>query len=839
MSSLQDIRVIEVGGSRSSQVTGALLVALGAEVIQVEPAEGMDERRHGPRIPGISDHAEAGISHAYYAAGKKSVVLDEADVDELLTLARGADVVLDGGDTPLIRRLSTAEDPATAWASILPEAIVCRVSPFGDTGPWSEYRSSDLVSLALGGVMAACGYDDEPFAEPIAPAGGQAGHITAMNAVSAILAAILARESMGTSQYIDISTHESIAVSTEMGLAYWEFQNVNPRRATARHARPYASPPWNHLCKDGKYFCALPLYIDDRQFASLVEWFTEFGLEEDLGAPRYRTWTGRNENIDHVVAVIRRFCAEHNSDYLFHEAQRRHLPWAPVQGPVELLADPQLAHRGFFDELIGGAGDHTAYVPGAPFLMSASPCVPRRHVPTLGEHTGTTSPRDRVYGADAELTDMPEKVLSGIRVVDFTWSVVGPTITRNLAALGAEVIKVEWPRNPDKMRTTMYRAGEPNPTLDNGPFFANLNVGKLSLSLNARSELGLEVIKELVASSDVVVESFSAGVLKNWGLGREELAALNPKLIYVSASGFGHSGPYESYKSWGPSAQAFNGLTSISGLPGLQPAGWGWSYMDVVAGAIGTAGALAAIRHMRRTGEGQHVDLAQVESGLAFQGASLLAAQIPGTPTTWVGNRSLDADGDLATFRGDAGAPYGVYRTAGGGPDDYCAITVLDDDQWLGLCRVIGAHDWEMDPGLADVAGRVAAQDMIDQRLSEWVATRDKFFVMATLQEAGVPAGAVQSPEDRLENDPQLAARGLFEEMDHPELGRVRFQNIPWHLSATPPRLQPVWPSIGEHTEYVLAKFADLGAEQIERLREDHVTWPEGMARKTVGMALW
>ncbi|WP_432974787.1 CoA transferase [Dactylosporangium sp. CA-233914] len=837
MGALSGIRVLELGGRRSVQVAGQLLAQFGADVVTVEPAQGTAERRQGPwhGEPGV----ESSVSHWYYNAGKRSVTLDAdrgPDVAELASLLVTGTVVLDGTDDGLCR-----PEIARRWSRDHPGTLYCRVTPFGDDGPWAEYRSSDLVSLALGGVQGLCGYDDIDVLEPIAPAGGQTGHVAGVAIATAVIGALCHLLQHGEGQSLDVAEHDALAVSTEMANTYWEYQHTNPRRATGRHARPYDSPPWNHRCRDGRYLCALPLYLEDGRFAAMVEWFQQFGMAEDLADPVYATWDERARHMDHVVAVIRRFCATQDSQYLFHEAQRRRLPWAVINGPADLLADPHLRERGYFAEIADDRRGVRWRHPANPVKLSATPCVAPSRAPLLGEHNGTVLPPTGV-GSPARQRH-GSRPLAGLRVLDFSWSVVGPTVTRNLAALGAEVIKVEWPGRADAMRTTMYAAGERNKGLNNGPFFANLNVGKLSLSLDARSERGMALIHRLIAASDLVVESFSAGVFARWGLDHERLRSINPAVIYVSASGFGHSGPYMDYGTWGPTAQAFNGMTAISGVPGQPPAGWGWSFMDVIAGGMATVATLAAIWHRDRTGEGQKVEIAQTEAGLALQGASLLATQLDPqlAVTARVGNQTVGPPAQrVATYRGEQGVPHNVYPTAGGGHYDYCVVTVIDDAQWRALCTVIDARDWLADPELATATGRAHRQDEIDRVLADWTRRRDKYEVMRLLQGAGVPAGAVQSAQDRMEHDPQLRHRGVFPVLEHPYLGQHRFEAPPFRLCATPAQLDPVWPSIGAHTEQVLRDVLGLDAEEIRALAEEGVTWPAGMPREvSVERSLW
>ncbi|WP_213451292.1 CaiB/BaiF CoA transferase family protein [Rhizomonospora bruguierae] len=437
--------------------------------------------------------------------------------------------------------------------------------------------------------------------------------------------------------------------------------------------------------------------------------------------------------------------------------------------------------------------------------------------------------------------------LSGFLVLDFTWSVLGPTMTRNLASFGAEVIKVEWPRNPDPMRKVMYAAGETDPGLDNGPFFNNLNIGKRSLTLDAKSERGREIVRRLVARADVVAESFSSRVFRDWGLGYEELAEINPAIIYVSASGFGHSGPYERYEAWGPTAQALTGITAISGMPGHPPAGWGWSYLDTMGGSLATVAVLAALNERERTGVGQYVDVSQTEAGIGLTGPSFLDVTANGRSLGGAhfppGNRAValaEGEGVVHGYRGDHGVPYNSYRTAGGGHNDYCVITVLSDDEWIRLVDVMGRPAWATDPALARLDGRLARQDDIDEHIGAWTATYDKYELMRLLQRAGIRCGAVQSNEDLAERDEQLRHRDIYPELEHPLLGRRRFEGVPVRSGDGAVPVAPQWPLLGEGNDHVLRGLLGMSADEVAELDRDGVTWPLGVPRNIkVARSLW
>lgn len=426
--------------------------------------------------------------------------------------------------------------------------------------------------------------------------------------------------------------------------------------------------------------------------------------------------------------------------------------------------------------------------------------------------------------------------LAGYRVLDFTWSVLGPTLTRNLAALGAEVLKVEWPKNPDPMRKVMYAAGETNPGLDNGPFFSNLNVGKRSFTIDAKSEKGKEIIRELIAHCDVVAESFSSQVFRKWGFSYEELARINPRIVYISASGFGHSGPYEHYETWGPTAQAITGVTAGSG-DGGEPAGWGWSYLDTMGGALATVGVLAALVEARRSGTGQYIDLSQTDLGIGLTGPSSLDVLVNrrdlGGATFPPGNRTVSATdgGRVYGYRGELGAPYGCYRASGDDHNDFVAISVLSDGEWESLVDAMGRPAWAADERFATAGGRIEHQDELDTHIEGWTRGLGKYELLETLQRHGVRCGPVQSNIDLLSRDAQVAHRELYPRLNHPLLGERRFEALPIGTADERVPLREQWPLLGEGNAYVLGDILGKSDAEVAELEEAGVTWPLGLDR--------
>ncbi len=405
----------------------------------------------------------------------------------------------------------------------------------------------------------------------------------------------------------------------------------------------------------------------------------------------------------------------------------------------------------------------------------------------------------------SEAEDQRPLPLEGIRVCDFSWIVAGPQATRILADLGAEVIKVENESYMDSMRIGLQQDPERR-TVNGSGFHSNFNRNKLGITANLHRPGGREVVERLIAKSDVVVENYSAGAFARMGFPYERLEELRPGIIYVSLSGFGHVGRDASYVTWGPTAAAVSGATAMSGLPHHPPAGWGYSYLDHTAGFYGAIAVLMALYHRDRTGEGQHIDMAQVETGMVLGGVPMLDYQVNGRHYERVGNHS----------RWPAVAPHNIYRCAG--DDRWIAIVAESDQQWRALCDVLDAPELASDERFATSEARLAEQDALDAAIEEHTRRFEPHELMYALQQRGVPAGVCQTMEDRMERDPQLVDRGYYRAAPHGELGNHRFEGLPMRFSAVRWRMDRGAPLLGEDNERVLTGLLGYSAEELARL---------------------
>ena len=325
--------------------------------------------------------------------------------------------------------------------------------------------------------------------------------------------------------------------------------------------------------------------------------------------------------------------------------------------------------------------------------------------------------------------------LSHLRVCDLSGQLAGAGATKILAAFGAEVIRVEDPATQglwDALRGV-------GPFVDDrrgvnlGAGFNNHNVGKYGVTINLRTDDGKQLLRELIAVSDVVCENFAAGVMEHRGFGYDELRRIRPDIIYVSNCGFGHTGPYRDFKTWGPIVQAVSGLTFTAGLPDTEPAGWGFSYMDHGSAFYMTAAILAALHHRERTGVGQHVDLATVPAGIAMLPTEVLDWTVNGRTTTAGGNRA-----DFGEM-----APHGIYPCQG--DDRWIAIACRDDRELALLSKVLDEPELVADR-FASLPDRLRAIDEIDEIVSAATTTREAIRLADDLVDLGVPASVVKSP---------------------------------------------------------------------------------------------
>jgi crotonobetainyl-CoA:carnitine CoA-transferase CaiB-like acyl-CoA transferase len=848
---LTGIRVVELADEQA-EYCGLTLAGLGADVIKVEPPGGSPTRRIGPFYQDRED-PEGSLFFWQYNRGKRSIVLDLRQADDrrrFHSLVASADVLLESTPRGELDGLGLSADALTKE---FPALIVARVSPFGDSGPWADFKASDLIHLALGGVMMNCGYDPAPGGQydlpPIAPQMWHAYHVAGEQLAFTIIAALLYRFRTGQGQRLSCAVHEAVAKSTEVDLMTWVMRRSLVLRQTCRHARENITPhPSIVHTKDGRWVMA-NLGTRPGETKQLVALLEKYGIEAGLDAEkaalptsgRYVPGTGpstakRDLPMEAVQRFVRAFTYE---NVPWREAQEAGMLWAPLRKPHENALDPHwLKRQSCTDVEHPELGRSFRYATSKWLATGTSWSVGRR-APLLNEDAATIMlPRERDLPVIAAAARPPlhEQLsprgkpfpLNGIRILDFTWFLASAGGTRFLAAFGAESIKVELKSHPDTRMAAMAPVGgraardkatAPLPGVtdpDMGGQFNNKNPGKRGISLNVRHPKGLEIARRLVAMSDIVAEGFSPGVLDNWGLGYDALRAIKPDIIYVQQSGMGAQGTYGRFRTVGPVANSFSGLSEMSGLPEpAMPAGWGYSYLDWMGAYSFALAMLSALFHRERTGEGQWVDASQAEVGLLISGTAILDWSANGRIWSRYGNRSPYKPA----------APHGAYPSAG--DDRWVAIACFTDAEWRALAEVAGHPEWANDVRFKDLAGRIRHQDALDALVSGWTKSRDGYEAMMALQRAGVPAGVCQTAGDRCDNDPQLKALEWLTEVTGTKIGRWPLAEIPIKMSESPAyiggRIDRGAPCYGEDNEYVYGELLGMSTQEIKALAEEGV----------------
>ncbi len=407
------------------------------------------------------------------------------------------------------------------------------------------------------------------------------------------------------------------------------------------------------------------------------------------------------------------------------------------------------------------------------------------------------------------MNDLP---LRGVRVVDFTWLGAGPYTTRVLADHGAEVIRVESAKRMDRLRVLPpFRDGIKGDSVNRSGYFADRNSNKLGVTFNLKSPIAVALVLRLIEQADVVTSNFTPGTLAGLGLGYEQARALRPDIIFLEMGMQGNDGPDAKLVGYGQTVSALTGLYHLSGLPGRMPVGTGTNYPDHVAAPAHSAFAvLTALRHRRRTGEGQYIDLSQAETMVSLLGPAILDHTVNGRTDQPQGNRA------------DYAAPQGVYPCAG--DDRWVAISAVTDEHWTALADELGARELTDDQRFATTLERHRHHDELDAELASLTSSQDAYALMERLQKRGVPAAVMQTYGDLIDSDPQLRHRNHFAVLDHPEMGPSIYNAPPFTLrNVSEPTMRTPAPLLGQHTREVCTRLLGLDDEQIDALTEQGV----------------
>ena len=800
---LDGVRVLDLTDERA--IYGVKLLAdLGADVVRPEPEDGDPLRQRGP-FGGAVAGERMSLWHAFFASSRRfcRIADGESGAARLEALAECADIVVacPGG---LADRMDL-----DALQRRRADLVVVRPSSFGADGPWKDFLAPDLVAGALGGSVATTGDVDTP---PLKAFGELNFAISGTYTAIAALAGLYRVQEGGPGQRVDVPVHECIASCLEhVFMWFWHHEKlpmangpVLPRRGSLHWSNAYVVMPAR-----GGSVMVTPTPSFDNQLV----WLIEKEAQQDLLDPKYQELENRRAFVQRMMEVLREWVATRDAEELFFEAQEHHSPYGWVQGVAQVAANPQLRARDWWTRYRREDGGWETDGPGAPFRLSETPWRLRAPKVVGDGSPGALGWDERSPGnARAVEGESPSlrrrrrqsgnslgRPLEGVRILDFTHVLAGPFATRVLADMGADVVKVN----------SATRAG---PNAPESHYYLLWNRNKRAVSLDMTRDESRALCRRLAETADVVIDNFSVGVLDRWGVGHEDMRGANPGVIYVQMSGMGADGPWSRFVTYAPTIHALSGLTALTGVPGREDIGIGFSYNDHCAGLHGAVAILAALQARRSTGRGQRIDMAQLEVGVNLLGPALL---------DWFANgRAAEPCGNRLPY--DLAAPHDCYRCAddgGGGVEDerWVAIACMTDSQWQALCHVMGNPEWASDAALATAAGRVARMDELDRRMGEWTRTQDAVDVMHRCQAVGVPAGVVQTGADMATADPQLSHSDFLgrHAEEHPVAGEVRLDRLPLRFSHTPCDEYRRTRMIGEDNVEALGDWLGMTAEEV------------------------
>ena len=791
---LDGIRVLDLS-TRLAEATGKTLADLGAEVIKVEPPGGCDARTTPP-------FAQDGRSLFWEAwgLGKHSVVCD-IDTPEgqrqLRTLAASADILVESFAPGHLAEHGLGPRDL---AAVNPALIYVSVTPFGAGTPDATAAMTDLTLSAAGGLLAMQGDHDRvptPVGYP------ETSFLGAMQAAADAVMALGERHRSGLGQHLDCSIQAAVMWSLMSITSYAALGQDFPGRGDDRAdvTRPEIVPgvpmPVIEPCADG--YVGMALVLGDqgnRGMKSLMAWVIEEGaLDDDLTEVVWDKWLEMLGDKtmhpgDAAVAIrdLLAFIKTKTQAEIQERAVAGKMLVAPCYTTAHLAADPQLAARDYWVEVDGA-------VHAGPFArMSATPIAYRHPSPALGQHQNLLD--DLAAPAPSAKTPATPRgpLFEGLKVADLSWIAAGPLVSKDLANLGATVVRVETEARLDTLRWIPPHLPHASPMSAGHPM-ANMNQSKLGLGLNFTIPEAKAVIDRMIEWADVVVENYTPGTADRLGFGYEHVRALNPGAVMLSSCMRGQTGPEARHTGFGLHGACLAGFAAVTGWPDRPPhVPWG-AYTDFISPRYALSAVGAALHHRNRTGQGQYIDLSQIEASIHFLAPLVLEYR------------------DTGRVRGRAGlsseraAPHGVYRTAG--IERFCAVAVETDEQWEALCSAV--------PELHKVGDRRAELAAADEILAAWLSSRDGFTAAQELRAAGVPAYVALRASD-FYADPNLVAREFFIELEHSAIGTMTFDGPVTLFSATPTRPWRAGPLVGEHTQQVMSELLGFSEEEITAL---------------------
>src|SRR5882724_5264962 len=791
---LSGVRVLDLTG-RMGGYCGLLLANLGAEVILIEPPAGDPMRREGPFKDGHFD-PEQSLSFAAYHTNKRGVVLNlenDQDRESFRALVRHADVLIEDKPAGHLDRLELGYD---ALQSINPALVMISITGFGQSGPYRDFKSPNIVAFAMGGLMNLCGH---PGRAPLMGPCDVAYHLGSVHAAFGTLVALFNRRASGRGEHIDVSLQDVLAADPFLRvMTRYSVTGEIPQRTGHSQSTTVAE---TYQCRDG-YARVFVNQAD--HWKRFVEWL---GRPPELLDPKYEIAQNRFPLRQIVDRLVEARTLNYEVKKFFDEFQSLRLAAAPINPPSAFLVDEQTKHRNYVTE-IGHAELGRHGFPGDPYQFSETPWRVQRGAPLLGEHQREIG--QNFTHSSAWLTECQtaragaapaKRLLDGIRIISFPTGIVGPALAGLLAEHGAQVISIE----PGQSARSPQRGQKFQIAAD-----LESNRDRRRIAVDMKHPDGLKLVKRLIAKSDVVMENFSARVMASWGLDYPHLKEIRRDIIMASLQAFGQTGPRREYVSFGPILMSYSGMAYLWRDPEIERPGAGCqtAFPDYVAPSYGALAILAALHYRARTGHGQYIDISQAETAASMIGPAYLEYLING--------REPQPQGNFAA----AAAPHGCYRCKG--DDRWCVIAIQSQEEWIRFCELAGHREWLTDHRFSEPGARVAYRQELDYWIEKWTEKYTPHQVMLMLQREGIAAGVVQTAED-LYRDPHLRERGFAREVYHPQIGWIARAGPSVRLTQNGFTPRGVTHVAGEDNESVLSGILGMSSGEISDLVDRNV----------------
>lgn len=795
MGVLSHLRIIEIGSSVATSYCSRLFSDFGANVQKVEPPAGDPLRRSAPVTP-----KGQSAWFTFLNFNKSSVIVDHTEADastRLSALIEHCDILIDGRD---IDSADCASIDIAAIRKRCPELIYLEASWFGRVGPYAGFVATDSTIRALAGLIKLVGPAEGP---PFYAPDFQTGILAGLWGFIAVASSIVGRMQGGGGRSWSLNVFES-----SVGLSEYPMFEASERGDVMRRAginRFWRAFPWS-IYETAKGWLGISVETPP-QWRALCDMLGLTKLRDDDALVVGETRWQHMEEIERQV--IPRLKTRTALEW-FAEGLKRKIPIVPVPEISALVRDEEKRRRGAIVPVL--FGEERGYTVGPAQRLKLTPPLHGGKVPAPGEQQILT--KRSIHRISAPVTasgrsDADRTPLRGLRVVDFTMGWAGPLCTRTLADLGADVIKIEAIQYPDWWRGVDRRSAYIDGHMyERTARFCIMNRNKRGITLDLSRPRGVALAKRLVTGADIVVDNYSVDVLRKFGLDYDVLQALNPRLVMLSMSAFGADSVHRDCRAYGSTLEQGSGLPGVTGNPDGPPVMSHVAFGDAVGGLNGCAAILVALVHAHRTGQGQLIDLAQIECMMPFAAPWITLYSVDGMPPRRYGNRHPQF------------VPHGCFRCAG--EDEWIVVAATDEDMWHRLALLIDRPDWAEDRSLKSAESRRAIQDVIEKDIAAWTLTRDADKAMFELQAARIAAGVARLPVDLLK-DRHLTSRAFLQEIERAFIGWHPQPSMPIREGEGPYVIRKAAPTLGQHNREILSEVLDLSDAEVEELVKEGI----------------